>query len=322
MAVPGAAHRATGLHRFACLVAASTLFLIFAGGMVTSTGSGLAVPDWPLSFGQVFPEMKGGVFYEHGHRLIASAVGLLTVVLTTWIIVAEARNRVRVLALMAALAVILQGILGGVTVLYQLPPAVSIVHACLAQAFLCMAVSLAVVTGPGWLSRPDDDLGLLPRRLAVATTALIYGQLVLGAVMRHTGAGLAIPDFPTALGQWWPPLDEVLVRIHFLHRLGALAVFSLVAVTLSRVLGSREVDAWQRAPAGLLAVLLPVQITLGAFTVWTRKSPWITSAHVVVGAACLATSLVLALRLRRAPRAASPAGAASSVTRRAVGAEV
>jgi len=288
-----------GLHRFACFTAAATLVLIFAGGLVTSTGSGLAVPDWPLSFGQVFPEMKGGVLYEHGHRMIATFVGLLTVILATWIVLSEPRMFVRALGLAAALAVVFQGILGGVTVLYKLPPAVSILHACTAQAFLLMAIGLAVVTGPGWLGRRSVDATVGLRRLATATTAMVYGQLILGATVRHTGAGLAIPDFPLAFGRLVPPLGDVLVRIKFFHRLGAVAVFALVALTVARALTLADAGPWLRRPAFLLASLVAVQITLGALTVWQRKPPIITTSHVAVGAVLLATSLILTLRAHR-----------------------
>src|SRR5499425_542003 len=140
----------SGLHRLAVATAVATFVLLFVGGLVTSTGSGLAVPDWPLSFGQVFPRMEGGVLFEHGHRLVASAVGLLTLVLALWLVVREPRPGVRALGLLALFAVVLQGVLGGVTVLYKLPLAVSVSHACLAQAFFCLTVALAVVTGPGW----------------------------------------------------------------------------------------------------------------------------------------------------------------------------
>src|SRR5262252_8567588 len=128
------------------MTAGATLVLIFVGALVTSTGSGLAVPDWPLSFGQVFPAMVGGVLYEHGHRLAASTVGLLTLVLAVWVVVAEPRAGVRGLAVAMLVAVILQGVLGGVTVLYKLPLAVSVTHACLAQTFFCLAVTMVVVT--------------------------------------------------------------------------------------------------------------------------------------------------------------------------------
>src|SRR5207245_6456480 len=139
-----------GIHRLAVATAASTFVLLFVGGLVTSTGSALAVPDWPLSFGQVFPPMVGGVLFEHGHRLVAACVGLLTVTLMVLLSQWEPRAWVRWLARGAVLAVLLQGTLGGVTVLFRLPLAVSVTHACLAQAFLCLVMALAVCTAPGW----------------------------------------------------------------------------------------------------------------------------------------------------------------------------
>src|SRR5204863_7030538 len=131
-----------GIHRLAVVTAGATLMLLFVGGLVTSTGSALAVPDWPLSFGQVFPPMAGGVLFEHGHRLVATLVGCLTLVLALWIAIAEPRPAVRASGLVALFAVVLQGVLGGVTVLYRLPLAVSVTHACLAQTFFCLTVAL------------------------------------------------------------------------------------------------------------------------------------------------------------------------------------
>src|SRR5829696_7564454 len=123
------------LHRFAVLLAVCTLLLVIAGASVTSNQAGLSVPDWPLSYGQVMPEMEGGVFYEHGHRMIASFVGFLTVILAIWLWRSEPRPWLRRLGLIALAAVIVQGVLGGMTVLFMLPKAVSISHACLAQLF-------------------------------------------------------------------------------------------------------------------------------------------------------------------------------------------
>src|SRR5438477_8167502 len=117
------------LRRFTKLVAASTLFLIFAGAMVTSTGSGLAVPDWPLSYGKLFPPMVGGIFYEHGHRMVAATVGLLTVIQAIWLQRRSRKRALRILGWAAVGAVIAQGLLGGLTVLFLLPPAISIAHA-------------------------------------------------------------------------------------------------------------------------------------------------------------------------------------------------
>src|SRR5436190_19614265 len=189
------------LHKFSRYVAASTVLLILAGSFVTSTDSGLSVPDWPTSYGWnmfTFPPSKwvGGIRYEHGHRLIASTVGFMTIILAAWTWWVESRSWVRRLAFAALGAVILQGLLGGLTVIFLLPPAISIGHAGLAQLFFRLTLTLAVVTSPGWkqaTARVDDAM---LRRVALTTSALVYVQILVGATMRHTKAGLAIPDFP------------------------------------------------------------------------------------------------------------------------------
>jgi heme a synthase len=300
-------------HGFARITAASTFFLIFVGGLVTSTGSSLSVPDWPLSYGQLFPPMVGGIFYEHGHRMVAGTVAILTAALAFWTWRQEPRRPVRRLAAVALGAILLQAILGGVTVLLRLPTVVSVSHAALAQAFFCLVVALALTTSRGWLdpmawSAPDAGL----HRLAVATTAAVYLQLLLGAVVRHTGAGLAIPDFPLAYGALVPPLDSFPVAIHFAHRVGALVVAALALATSARIARAHEDDDLLRRPALLLAALVGCQILLGGSIVWTRKAVLPTTAHVAVGAAILATSLVIALRTARrgkavAARAVAPA---------------
>ena len=305
-----ASRRAPGaLHAFAMLLVGATLTLIFVGGLVTSTGSGLAVPDWPLSFGQFFPRMVGGVFYEHGHRMVATTVGFLTVVLAVWTCLVDVAPLVRRLALAAVGVVIAQGVLGGLTVLFLLPPAISVAHACLAQAFLCVTVVLAVVTNPGWTpaTRAPADASLV--RVTSATVAVVYAQLILGAVMRHTGAGLAIPDFPLALGRLVPPFDAPGVAIHFAHRCGALVVATMVAWSATRILRTRAGDLALTRPAVLAAALVVTQITLGALTIWTRKAVLPTTAHVAVGAAILATTVMLAARARRAGAAPETATA-------------
>ena len=243
------------VHRFAVVTAGATLVLIFVGALVTSTGSGLAVPDWPLSFGQVFPPMVGGVLFEHGHRLVAAFVGLLTVTLMVLLTQWEPRIWVRWLARGAVLAVVLQGALGGVTVLFRLPLAVSVTHACLAQAFLCLVVTLAVCTAPGWQTRPAGRVEQQQPALwvlATITAGMVYLQLILGALMRHMGAGLAIPDFPLAFGRLVPPLDASAVVVHFVHRLGALAVTLCVGWTLARVLSQYRAERRLLRPALLL----------------------------------------------------------------------
>jgi cytochrome c oxidase assembly protein subunit 15 len=295
----------TWLARYAKLVAACTVLLIAAGGMVTSTGSGLSVPDWPTTYGWnmfTFPlkHWVGGIRYEHSHRLIASTVGFLTIVLAIWTWRIEPRAWVRKLAFAALGTVILQGLLGGITVLFFLPPAISIAHAGLAQIFFCLTITLALVTSRGWKSSetPVDDP--LLRRVAATTTALVYIQILLGATMRHNDAGLAIPDFPLAFGHLLPPVWNARIAIHFAHRAGALLVSLGAIATAAHVLRHHRSRRELSRPALLLLFFLAVQVTLGAFVIWSGKNPLINTAHVVNGALVLATSLVLSLRSFRA----------------------
>src|ERR1700731_353581 len=187
------------LRRFTKLVAGSTLFLIFAGAMVTSTGSGLAVPDWPLSYGMLMPPMVGGIFYEHGHRMVAATVGLLTVIQAIWLQRRERKRFVRILGWCAVGAVIAQGLLGGLTVLLLLPPAVSIAHASLAEIFFCTNVSIALFTSRWFASVRSMPKGDAPIAGSTALLVLVFAQILVGALMRHLHAGLAIPDFPLSL---------------------------------------------------------------------------------------------------------------------------
>ena len=297
------------LHLFAVLVAASTAVLIFAGGMVTSTGSGLSVPDWPNTYGWFmfsFPleHWVGGIFYEHTHRLIASTVGFLIVVLALWLWRAEPRRWVRRLGYIALAAVITQGILGGITVLYYLPDPVSIAHASLAQIVFCLTVTIALVTSAGWKRASArggaaalDDRSL--QRIAIGTTAAIYLQVLVGATMRHTDAGLAIPDFPLAFGHLLPPHWDNKIAIHFAHRVGALVVSVLILTTTMRVWYHHRSRGPLVRAAALLLCVLSIQIALGALTVLSGKHHIINSLHVVTGASVLATSLVLTLRAHR-----------------------
>jgi len=188
-------------------------------------------------------------------------------------------------------------------VILLLPPAVSVAHACLAQAFLCVTVTLAVITHPGWspATAAPADAGLA--RLTLAAAATVYGQLILGAVMRHTGAGLAIPDFPLAFGRVVPPFDSGAIVIHFLHRLGAVAVATMVVWSWGRIGRTHAGDRALTRPALLALTLVSLQVTLGALTIWTQKAVLPTTAHVACGAAILGTLVVLALRARRAPAA-------------------
>jgi cytochrome c oxidase assembly protein subunit 15 len=294
------------LHRFSQLVVACTVVLILAGSLVTSHDAGLSVPDWPTSYGWnmfTFPPSMwvANIWYEHGHRLIASTVGFLTIILAVWLWLADPRGWLRWFGIAALGAVIGQGILGGITVLYFLPDAVSTAHAGLAEIFFCMTVAIALFTSPRWIAeapfgdaRNVDDARL--RRLATATTVLIYSQILIGATMRHTGAGLAIPDFPWMFGHLMPDHWSRAIAVHFAHRVGAVvvtcAIVMVFAVVWSRHRGRRELTR----PAALLIALVAAQLTLGALTVLSQRNPWINSFHVVGGALVLTTSLVLALR--------------------------
>jgi cytochrome c oxidase assembly protein subunit 15 len=294
------------LHRYAKFVSAATVLLIVAGGLVTSTESGLSVPDWPTSYGWnmfTFPmkHMVGGILYEHGHRLIASGVGFLTIILALWLWRAEPRKWMRVLGFAALGAVILQGVLGGITVLFFLPTPVSTAHAGLAQIFFCLTIAIALFTSRGWHSAPAtgwvDDRVL--RRVATATTAIIYLQILVGATMRHSDAGLAIPDFPLVFGGILPPRWTPQIAIHYAHRAGALLVTLAIAATVAHVLYHHGNRKELKRPALLLVCFVVVQVTLGAFVIWSTKDIVINTAHVITGALTLATSLVLTLRSHR-----------------------
>ena len=302
------------LHKYSRFVVACTVLLILAGSFVTSTDSGLAVPDWPTTYGQnmfTFPysKMVGGIFYEHGHRLIASSVGLLTIGLAAWLWFADPRRWMRWFGVAALGAILAQGVLGGLTVLFFLPPAVSTAHAGLAELFFCVTVAIAIFTSPGWVagypstgSGQAGDLGVddaTLRKLATLTTIAIYTQILIGATMRHTGAGLAIPDFPWMFGHVIPDHWSSKIAIHFAHRLGALVV-SVAIVATSIYIWRTHGDRMELTrPATLVLFLVGVQVMLGAFTVLSKRDIWINSLHVVGGALVLTTSLVITLRAYR-----------------------
>jgi cytochrome c oxidase assembly protein subunit 15 len=304
------------LHRFAKFLVACTVLLILAGSLVTSHDAGLSVPDWPTSYGWnmfTFPPSMwvANIFYEHGHRLIASSVGFLTIILAVWLWLADSRRWLRWIGVGALVAVIAQGILGGLTVLFFLPAPVSTAHAGLAEIFFCLTVAIALFTSPRWMAddgsgaaasgpgatpyeAPVDD-GTL-RRIATTTTVLIYSQILVGATMRHTGAGLAIPDFPLMFGHLVPDRWSGPIAIHFTHRVGALVVTTAILWLFAYVRAHHRQRPELTRPAALVVALVVVQVTLGALTVLSRRHPWINSFHVVVGALVLTTSLMITLR--------------------------
>lgn len=286
--------RSAFLHGFALLLAGATFFLIIAGALVTSNDAGLATSDWPLSNGQVFPEMVGNLFWEHGHRMVATSIGILTIILVVLLYLKEKRRWVRKLGLIALAGVIAQGLLGGLTVKLMLPLAVSSAHATLAQLFFCTTVSLAVFTSRSWFEdRPvsEDQGSPQLRYILVAAAVTILLQLVLGATLRHSAT-------------WDKPLPTELLLTHIG---GAITVVLVLGSAILMVLRRHRGQSFLVRPARLALALLLVQLCLGGLAYWTRTlSPddpqplhpmvGITVAHVACGALVFATTIVLTLR--------------------------
>jgi cytochrome c oxidase assembly protein subunit 15 len=250
------------LHRCAVLTAAATLCLIVAGGLVTSTDSGLSVPDWPLSYGTWMPPMVGGIAIEHSHRMIAGVVGVLIGALAVWLWRREPRPWVRRLGAAAAGGVVVQALLGGLTVVLLLPPAVSVAHACLGQSVWCLTAVLALATSPCWPTAPaHPELAMRSRVLFGAA----FAQLLLGAIMRHSGRLF-----------WW-------------HVGGAFAVVCAAAWALA---GTAAGSGARRVAVGINA-LVAAQLLLGLSAVAASMHPLPTTAHVAVGALILAGASVL-----------------------------
>lgn len=262
-------------YRFSQATAAAAFLLLIAGGLVTSTGSGLSVPDWPLSFGKIFPPMRGGVLFEHSHRMIAGAVSLLTFGLAYLIHFQESRRWVRLIAYGACAAIVLQALLGAVTVLWRLPPAISIAHACLAQAVFCLLLALAEITSPAYRRLAAESLSCGSWKLGACAFAAVYLQLFWGAVLRHTGRGLAV------------------------HALWAALVLILAGCLIAQ--GIQAAEPGLARPSALLSALLPLQLLLGFLSYRNgRLNAFIPTAHVALGALILGICLLWTLRAYRA----------------------
>ncbi len=285
------------LHRFAKFVGGATFLLIIAGGLVTSTGSGLSVPDWPLSYGQFFPPMIGGIRFEHSHRLIAATVALLTFVLMMWMLKTEKRKSLRRLGLLSFAAVVLQAVLGGITVIYLLPTFVSVIHACLAQSFFCLLVAISILTSRGWQEAQAEITSSASslHRLLIVTTALIYLQLILGAIVRHTsGRGIVFHVF---------------------------VAFLVLSQAIRVVLRCSRIDSQSNfhKPAVFFGILVVIQIFLGmgafimkimlrGFAQTGSGAVLFATAHQATGALLLATGVFMTLwsfRLFQSPESGS-----------------
>lgn len=274
------------LHRYAVLVAVCTLFLVVAGASVTSNEAGLSVPDWPLSYGQVIPEMTGGVLFETGHRLIATGVGILTIILAVWLARVEQRTWMRKLGWTALVLVIAQGLLGGITVLWLQPPWVSTAHACLAQLFFSTTVAIALFTSRGWQQGADpvDDYGKPSlRSLAIVAPVMVLAQIALGAAFRHR----AISLLPHLIGSM----------------VVGLAILMVAIFVLQQFPRHRALQPAARALLGVTAL----QVGLGIAAYYTRLEAeriplamvLTTVAHVATGGLTLAATIVLSIQIRR-----------------------
>lgn len=311
------------LHWYAIFVAASVLVLICSGGLVTSHEAGMAVPDWPNSFGYnmfLFPISRwvGGVLFEHTHRLIASGVGLLTIALCilTWVI--EDRLWVKWLTVIALLAVIIQGVLGGLRVTEH-NALLGLFHGCLAQGYFSLMATVALVTSRFWRRiEPAFDERVV-RRLrfwTVTVAVMLFIQLALGASMRHSHTGLSIPDFPTAYGHVFPPLDGAsiarinearsgtlsappisasLILLQYIHRVWALIIVVGLTWVALEIFRQRQLPAPVRSAAVCWLVLVFAQFGLGAWTVWSNKAADIATSHVFVGALTFMIGVLLSV---------------------------
>jgi len=274
------------LHRYAILVAVCTLLLVLAGASVTSKEAGLSVPDWPLSYGQVIPDMTGGVLFETGHRDIAGVVGILTVILAIWISRVEKRPWMRRLGWVAVSLVVAQALLGGATVLMLQPPPVSIAHACLAQLFFSVTVAIAVFTSRKWQEGPEpvEDYGWPSlRSLAIVTPILILLQIALGAGFRHRAFGL----LPHVVGAMIVPLVILLVGVFALHQFPKHRSLRPAAVALLSITGVQVFLGVIAYIARINAAEYPLAMVLTTVT------------HVATGGLTLAASVVLAIQIRR-----------------------
>lgn len=327
------------MHWFASFLAAAILALICSGGLVTSHEAGMAVPDWPNSFGYnmfLFPVSHwiGGVFFEHTHRLIASGVGLLTLVLCGLTFAVEDRRWVKTLAGVAVLAVIVQGVLGGLRVTEH-NAVLGLFHGCLAQSFFALVAVIALVTSRFWraLSRHEADPRLLIfRRWTLVVTAMVFIQLVLGAAMRHSHSGLAVHDFPTVYGGVLPPLAATavntinqvraagselptsvgLILLQYVHRVWAVAlVIGIVSIGIAALRQANFPPLLKRF-ALIWMLLVTVQFVLGAWTIWSNKAADIATSHVLFGALTLMNGVLFSVALCKFVACAKIAGSDSA----------
>jgi cytochrome c oxidase assembly protein subunit 15 len=305
------------LFRFAGLTAFATFLLIGLGGLVTSHEAGMSVPDWPTSYGYNMFALPikfwtGGAFFEHTHRLLASAVGFLTTILAVWLWLKDTRRWMHVLGLLAFLGVVAQGILGGLRVTMHMD-SLGIFHGAVAQAFFVLVCAITLFTSRAWHEWTMRKTAFVSRGLrshVMFVTILIFAQLLIGATMRHQHAGLAIPDFPAAYGKFWPDMSATAVAGYNAHRLeingeNPITAFQIVLQMIHRFfalfilagVASAAWLSWKRLggkdtltkSAFFWLALIVAQIGLGAWTIWSNKAADVATLHVMVGALSLVT---------------------------------
>ena len=293
------------LRRYALALLGLTFGLLLVGGLVHNTRSSLACPDWPLCFGSAFPKMEGGILVEHGHRLLATAVGLGTIGLLVglWRRARKTGERgLRGLGASLLALVIAQGVLGGLTVIYRLPTLVSTAHLACSMLFFSLLIYINFRLRPTMV-RPRASLGRRLVRASAIGAVAVYLQMLVGALMRHLGAGLACTDLPLCAGGLWPFGAHPSVLLHATHRLLAVLVFSLVCWIAVVTFRSTEHRA-----ARLLSLVAPLLVAIQGVLGWLSVSTFLdvvpVTAHLGVAALILADLVTLHLVARAPSRAA------------------
>lgn len=292
---------------FAGLGAAWVFVLVVLGAFTTSIGAGMVFPDWPLSNGSLNPTgwlQDLAMFAEHSHRLSAGVMSTITIMLAVWLWRTESRGWLRKLGVFAVGLVLFQALVGGLRVLLDhqhvemvntsVGRLFAMLHACLAQLFVCTLIAIAVACSRSWRSRSVPvSAGL--RRAGLVCCALIFVQLGIAAVMRHSFAGLAIPTFPysTPQGDWLPDFWNFRIGINFAHRVMAVVITGALLWFFVQIRRNRTLSIGIQLGASVMLSLLALQIMLGAAVIWTQRSPHMTTGHVLVGALTLAVTFWL-----------------------------
>lgn len=304
-----------GLFAFSCFAAAWSVLLLYAGGFTTSIQAGMAFLDWPLSNGSINPDgwlSESDKLAEHSHRLMGAKLGFLAIISLIWHFFREERKRVRVTSYVLFWLVVSQGLLGGLRVrLDQLntgfdsnvvAQSFAVAHACGAQLVFCTLIAIAVLHSPFWLKR-QDSTPIDYRKAKIwgwCAVVSLFLQILVGAIMRHSHAGLAIPTFPLASeNSLLPPFWSFPISIHFAHRVGAVVASVALIGFVIQVFKNDALRDRLKGNAVSVLIVLALQIYLGALTIWTVKNPHAATMHMLVGAFLMGSTWMLVFRLYR-----------------------